>query len=52
MTELADRLIRKADDYRALGEEHPESKVTYTVVELVLREIADAIESDEELEAA
>lgn len=57
MTTAAEILRRKADDYRALGEEHttdPRDRAVYELVELTLREIADALESAERelLEAA
>ena len=46
-------LRRRADDYRALGEEHACSereRVVYELVELVLRELADVLEEATELD--
>jgi hypothetical protein len=43
-------LLRKARDYRALKEEHaaePEERRYYEIVELLLREVADALERSE-----
>jgi hypothetical protein len=49
VTLAADLLRRKADEYRALGEEHCSpgdltQLVFYTAIEAVLREVADALE--------
>jgi hypothetical protein len=46
----ADLLRRKADEYRALGEEHAANKaelVPYKLVEIALREVASALEVEE-----
>jgi hypothetical protein len=47
----ADYLRRKADEYRALGQEHctpgDPALVFYTTIEAVLRELAEAIEHEE-----
>jgi hypothetical protein len=58
LTSVAERLRRKADDYRALGQEHsnqesPE-RFAYEVLELVLRELAVVVDEvlDELREAA
>lgn len=51
MTSAAEKLRRKADDYKALGEEHADvesAKVAYQLVEITLREVALVLE---ELEA-
>lgn len=52
----ADHLRRKADEYRALGEEHTlegdPMRFAYAVVELSLRELATAIEVERLEEAA
>jgi hypothetical protein len=51
VAELADRLLRRADDYRALAEEHPQAQAPYAIVELILREIAAVIDDgDQEIE--
>lgn len=51
-----DVLRQKADDYRALCDEHAENKaqqVPYRLLEMALREVADALEAeDREREAA
>lgn len=50
MTSAADLLRRKADDYRALAGEHAATageKVPYRLLELTLREVADALEQAE-----
>jgi hypothetical protein len=53
-TAAPDRLRRKADEYRALGEEHatPGNRVYYQLVELLLRELADALDDEPCREAA
>lgn len=55
MKSAAELLRRRADDYRALGEEHatdPRDKAVYELVELALKEIADALEEAERLAEA
>ena len=55
MPSVAELLRRKADDYRALGEEHasdPRDRAIYELVELALKEIADALEEALQLEEA
>lgn len=52
---LADRLRRKADDYKALAEEHAGTRYAerLEIQELTLRELADAIdEAERERDAA
>jgi hypothetical protein len=48
VAELADRLLRRADDYRALAEEHPQAQAPYAIVELILREIAAVLQDDDQ----
>ena len=47
-------LKRRADEYRALGEEHAEGaeRMPYLLVELTLRAVADALEKAAEFEEA
>lgn len=48
---VADRLREKAEDYRALGEEHATHAAggaAYKLIEVVLREVADAVEAEED----
>jgi hypothetical protein len=55
LTSAAELLRRKADDYRALGQEHasdPRDRAVYELVELTLRELADALEDAESLAEA
>jgi hypothetical protein len=51
-TFVAERLRRKAAEYGALGEEHtaPDDplRLAYEVVEIALREVADAVEEEDE----
>jgi hypothetical protein len=52
----ADHLRRRADEYQALGEEHTTGddpmRFAYAVVELALRELAMALETEQVEEAA
>lgn len=55
MKSAAELLRRKADDYRALGQEHAvdaRDRAVYELVELTLRELADALEEADVLEEA
>lgn len=55
MKSAAELLRRKADDYRALGEEHasdPRDKAVYELVELTLKELADVLDEVEQEVAA
>ena len=55
MPRVAELLRRKADDYAALGEEHtsdPRDRAVYELVELTLKELADALEEALQLEEA
>jgi hypothetical protein len=46
----AERLRQRADDVRALAEEHsaPERRTTFDVLELCLRMVAEAVEIEDE----
>lgn len=47
MSEASDRLNRKADEIRALAQEHGDDR-DYDLVELVLRLVADALTEERE----